>query len=182
MNKRHQQTHECHCSRWEQCRVKRLRRDIREKYHCQAYRSPSPERLFYQERIIFPNIHRHMQLIPSPNDLLCKSAALGQGAQPENYKLIIKSANLIIRTKKLTSTSHKALLNFILQNMVHHLSRVQMKHFLISAKQTSINFNNCFTNALPDLVVVGLVSDADLAVGYQRNPFNFHNGQARAIL
>ena len=57
--------------------------------------------------------------------------------------------------------------------MVHHLSRVQMEHFSIPANQTSINFDNVFTGALPDLIVVGLVSDADLANGYQRNPFNF---------
>ena len=63
----------------------------------------------------------------------------------------------------------------LLQNMVHPLSRVQMKHLSIPANQTSINFDNDFTGALPDLVVVGMVSDADLAGGYQRNPFNFRN-------
>ena len=61
------------------------------------------------------------------------------------------------------------------QNMVHHLSRVQMKHLSIPANQTSINFDNVFTGALPDLVVVGLVSDTDLVGNYKRNPFNFRN-------
>ena len=50
-----------------------------------------------------------------------------------------------------------------------------MKHLSIHENQTSINFDNVVTGALPDLVVVGLVSDADLAGGYQRNPFNFRN-------
>ena len=50
-----------------------------------------------------------------------------------------------------------------------------MKHLSIPANQTSINFDNVFTGALPDLVIVGLVSDADLAGGYQKNPFNFQN-------
>ena len=50
-----------------------------------------------------------------------------------------------------------------------------MKHLSIPAKQTSINFDNVFTGALQNLVIVGLVSDADLAGGYQRNPFNFQN-------
>ena len=45
----------------------------------------------------------------------------------------------------------------------------------IPANQTSITFDNVFTGALPDLVVVILVSDADFAGGYQRNPFNFRN-------
>ena len=61
------------------------------------------------------------------------------------------------------------------QYIMHHISRVQMKHLSISANQTSINFDNVLIGTLPDLVVVGLVSDADLASGYQRNPFNFRN-------
>ena len=50
-----------------------------------------------------------------------------------------------------------------------------MKHLSILANQTSINFDNVFTGALPDLVILGFVSDDDFAGGYQRNPFNFHN-------
>ena len=50
-----------------------------------------------------------------------------------------------------------------------------MKHLSIPANQTSINFDNFFTGALPDLVIVGLVSDADLAGGYQKIQFNYKN-------
>ena len=50
-----------------------------------------------------------------------------------------------------------------------------MKNLSISANQTSINFDNVFTNALPGSVVVGLMGDADLSCGYQINPFNFLN-------
>ena len=50
-----------------------------------------------------------------------------------------------------------------------------MKHLSISANQTSINFDNIFPGVLPDLVVVGLVSDGDFPGGYQRNPFNYQN-------
>ena len=103
----------------------------------------------------------------SLNNCVCKSATPGQGAQQENYRLVIQSVNLIICTQKLTSTAHGALMDFfILQNMRIHLSRVQMKHFSIPANQTSINFDNVFTGALPDLVIVGRVSDAELAGCY----------------
>ena len=79
----------------------------------------------HQKRLIPPNIDLHMKLIPSPNDFVCKSAASAANAKQENYKLVIQSANLIIRTKKLTSTAHKALMNhFVSHNMVHYLSRV----------------------------------------------------------
>ena len=65
-----------------------------------------------------------MRLIPFPNDFVCKSAAPAKGNQQETYKFVIQSANLIIRTKKHTSTAHKALIDLLLtQNMVHQLSR-----------------------------------------------------------
>ena len=56
-----------------------------------------------------------------------------------------------------------------------HYSRVQVKHLSIPANQTSISIDNVFTGALPNLVIVGLVRDADHAGGYQRNPLNFQN-------
>ena len=117
-----------------------------------------------------------MKLMPSPNVLVCKSEAPGQGAQQENYKLVMYSVNLIIQTNKLISTAHGPLMNLLVQhNMRHHLLRVQLKQLSIPANQTSINFDNVFTGMLPDLVIVSLVSDANLAGGYQRNPFNFQN-------
>ena len=50
-----------------------------------------------------------------------------------------------------------------------------MKHLSIPANQKSINFDNVFTGASLDLVIVGLVCDADLEGGYQRKPFMFQN-------
>ena len=54
-------------------------------------------------------------------------------------------------------------------------TRVQVKHLSIPKNQTSYNFDNVFTGSLPDLIVVGLLDDADFAGGYQRNLFNFQN-------
>ena len=50
-----------------------------------------------------------------------------------------------------------------------------MKHLSIPANESSINFDNDFTGALPELVVVCLVNDADLPGCYQKNPFNCQN-------
>ena len=105
--------------------------------------------------------------MPFPNNFVCKSAAPAENATQENYKLVIQSVNLIIHTKQLTSTALKAHMELHkLQNMRHHYSRVQIKHLSIPANQTSINFDNVYTGAPPDLDIVGLVSDADLAGGY----------------
>ena len=129
---------------------------------------------FQQERLIPRNIDLNMRLIQSPNVFMCKSVAPAHWGQQEHCKFVIQCANLIIRTKELTNTAYKALMDLLLsQNMVHHLSRVQLKHLSMSANQTSINFDNNYTGVLPDLNVVGLVSDGDLTGGYQRNPFNY---------
>ena len=61
---------------------------------------------FHEESLISPNIDLHIKLIRSPNDFVCKSAAPAVNAQQENYKLVIQSANLIFRTKKLTNAAH----------------------------------------------------------------------------
>ena len=132
--------------------------------------------VFYQDRLIPPNVDLNINLMPSPNNFVCKSAAPAGNVAQENFKLVILSANLIIYNKQLTSTALKTHIKLLqLQNMRHHLSRVQMKLLTIPANQTSINFDNDFTCAFLDLVIVGLVSDADLAGGYHRNPFNFQN-------
>ena len=40
--------------------------------------------VFKQKRLIYPNLDLQMQLMPSPNNFVCKSAAPGQGAQQDN--------------------------------------------------------------------------------------------------
>ena len=50
-----------------------------------------------------------------------------------------------------------------------------MKHLSIAANKTSISFDNVFNCALQKLVIVGSVSEIDLAGGYQRNAFNYQN-------
>ena len=97
--------------------------------------------VFHQDRLIPPKINLNIKLMPSPNNFVCKSTAPAPNAAQENFKLVILSANLIIHTRQLTSTALQAHMElFQLQNMRHHLSRVQMKHLTIPVTQTSINF------------------------------------------
>ena len=107
---------------------------------------------------------------------MCKLAALAQNAAQQNFMLVILSANLIINTKQLTTTARTAHMKLCqLQNMRDHLSRLQMKILIIPANQTSINYENVFTGVFSEVVIVGCVSDAQLAGSYQKNQFNFQN-------
>ncbi|MCP6768589.1 hypothetical protein NL529_27485, partial [Klebsiella pneumoniae] len=97
----------------------------------------------------------------------------GKGAN-ENFKIKIEYAEFVIHTKQLTDVAELALRKLVqTQNMKLPYTRVQVKHLSIPQNQTSYAFDNVFTGALPDLVVIGLVDDEDFAGGYQRNPFNF---------
>ena len=59
--------------------------------------------------------------------------------------------------------------------MQYYNSRFHIKDLSNSQNETSIKFDNVLIDALPDLVKVGLVRDADLAGGLQRNQSNLHN-------
>ena len=121
-----------------------------------------------QIRLISPNIDLNIKIMPSPNNFECKSAAPAANAAQANFKRVDQSVNLIIHTKQLTSNERMAQMKLLqLLNIRHYLSRVKMMHLTIPANQTSINLENNFTGALPDLVIVGLMWDDDLAGGYQ---------------
>ena len=132
--------------------------------------------VFHQDRLIPPGVDVHLKLIPAANNFVCNSAAPGQNAVQQNFKPVIQFASLIVHTKQLTSEAelaHRALLREKVMRLPY--TRVQVKHLSIPQNQTNYSFDNVFTGALPDLVVVGLLDDADFAGGYQRNPFNFQN-------
>ena len=50
-----------------------------------------------------------------------------------------------------------------------------MKHVAIPSGSSTICLDNIFTGALPDLVVMGFVSDTAFSGSYTANPFNFQN-------
>ena len=87
---------------------------------------------------------------------------------------MIQFPSFIVYTKQLTNEAEYALSELIKQKVMRiPYTRVQVKHLSIPQNQTSYNFDNGFTGPLPDLIVVGLLDDADLFGGYQRIPFNF---------
>jgi hypothetical protein len=91
-------------------------------------------------------------------------------------KVVIKEMNLIIHTKQLSDAAelaHRALIHE--KNMRLPYTRVMMKHIAIPSGSSTICLDNIFTGPLPDLVLMGFVSDAAFAGSYTENPFNFQN-------
>jgi hypothetical protein len=131
--------------------------------------------IFHQNRLIPPGSALRIKLIPSSNQFVCISPPpAGNNAQQEQFKVAIQNVSFIIRTKKLSETVHLAILkNLLLKNIRLPYTKVQVKHLTIPANVTSQDFDGIYDGVLPDLVVVGLVADADFAGHYNRNPFNF---------
>ena len=137
--------------------------------------------LLNQNYLIPTGINLHMDVIPAADSFVFKSATPAADAAQQNYKMAIQRVDLIIHTKQLTSTAIKANKELVqVQNMRAQYLRVKVNHLSFPANKTLINVDNFLTGTLQDLVIVGLISDADHAGGYQRNPFNFkHFGVTR---
>src|SRR5208283_4933772 len=69
--------------------------------------------------------------------------------------------------------AHRQLM--LARNMRIPYTLVQTKQVTISENQNKAEFENLYSGTLPDLVVIGLVADADISGNYHRNPFNFRN-------
>ena len=73
--------------------------------------------------------------------------------------------NLILAHEKLLQTTNYSI----------PYTRIVTKTLTIPQGTTQIEFDNVYQGKLPDLVILGLVTDANMTGGYQRNPFNFEN-------
>ena len=175
MEKGPQRAHGCHRVRWEQCRSERSRRDIREKYRGRAHRSPSSGRV--QPRTPYLSKHRSPHEVDAVRRQLCVhvvsarsrcTAGKLQVGYPERQPHHPHQEGQQQGSSRTYGSSRTA--KYVASFIVR-----PNETFVNPAYQTSFNFDNVFTGALPDLVIVGLVSDADLAGGYQRNPLNFKN-------
>ena len=69
--------------------------------------------VFHQDRLISPGIDLHMKLISAADSFVCKSAAPGEGAAQQNYKIAIQRVDLIIYTKQLTITAQKSYMELL---------------------------------------------------------------------
>ena len=132
--------------------------------------------LFHQEKLIPAGVDMKFRFLPSKHEFLLKTVApVGDAAQAK-YKLKIVSARLFLRTKEISPSlimAHEKMLQKT--NYTISYNKVTTKTMSIPTGTSSIEFDNIYMGKLPDLLVMAMVSDADMSGGYQRNPFNFQN-------
>jgi hypothetical protein len=133
--------------------------------------------LFHQPKLIPSNIDLKMRFIPNTHAFVLKTPAGADAAHPHpNYRLQIMSARLFIHSKEvapsLILSQEKQLQN---ANYTIPFTRIVTKTVTIPNGTSQIEFDNVYQGKLPDLVILALVSDANMTGGYQRNPFNFQN-------
>ena len=134
--------------------------------------------MFHIDKLLPPGIDMSMKFLPNDDKFIFMSTE-GANFGP---KLVIKEMNLIIHTKQLsdaTELAHRALVRE--KNMRLPYTRVMMKHVAIPSGSSTICLDNIFTGGLPDLVVMGFVSDTAFAGSYTDNPFNFQNFKVKRM-
>ena len=131
--------------------------------------------LFHQEKLIPSNIDLKLKLIPNTSAFLLKTAAPDGHAQV-NYKVHITSAMLFIRTKEISPSlilAQEKVLQTSNYSIPFH--KIITKTLTVPTGTAQIEFDNIYQGKLPDLILLGMVSDADMSGGYQRNPFHFQH-------
>ena len=134
--------------------------------------------VFHIDKLIPPGIDMSIKFLPNDDKFILMSSE-GAGFGP---KVVIKEMNLIIHTKQLsdsTEFAHRSLIHE--KNMRLPYTRVMMKHVAIPSGSSTICLDNIFTGALPDLVLMGFVSDTAFAGNYTDNPFNFQNFKVKRM-
>lgn len=138
--------------------------------------------IFHQDRLIPPGVSMFLKLIRANDSFVIKSAApQGQAAQ-ENFKVVLEKVHLLIHKKKLSADAEMYQLKQLEQKTMRlAISRVEVRHLTITANDNNFYQDAVFRGTLPDMVIIGLVAEADFAGGYQRNPFNFQHFDVNKI-
>ena len=133
--------------------------------------------LFHQEKLIPANIDLKLRFIPNTHAFLLKTAAPADVQHPQvNYRIHIASARLFIRTKEISPNLILAQEKMLQSNNYSiPYTRIVTKTLTIPTGTSQVEFDNVYQGKLPDLIVLGLISDANMTGGYQRAPFNFEN-------
>jgi hypothetical protein len=129
--------------------------------------------LFHQDKTMPGNVPIRIRLIPQNSRFLLKTAAPDANHPQENFKILITSARLYVRTKKLSPQlvlAHQQMLQE--NNYVIHYTKVAMKKYTIPQNSFTANFNAIYQGQLPDRVLVCFVRDDAVTGSYQLNPFN----------
>ena len=139
--------------------------------------------IFHQSRIIPHGIALRIKLLPLANQFVCiYPPPAGQNAVHEQFKVTIQDVSIIFRSKKLADAAELSILKLLLMiNIRIPYSKIQVKHLTIPANVTTQDFDGIYDGTLPDLVIVGLVSDEDFGGHYNRNPFNFQSFNVNRI-
>ena len=134
--------------------------------------------MFHIDKLIPPGIDMSIKFLPNDDKFILMTTE-GANFGP---KVVIKEMSLIIHTKQLsnsTEIAHRSLVHE--KNMRLPYTRVLMKHIAIPSGSSTICLDNIFTGPLPDLVLMGFVSDAAFAGSYTENPFNFQNFKLKRL-
>ncbi len=127
--------------------------------------------LFQQKLDIPPNCNMNIRFVPAKAGFALMHAGAG-GA----YKILVLSAKMFIRTKKVNPEvvlAHKAMLERA--NMRFPMSRVTVNRYGIASGFKSVSIPLNFPTKLPKRIVIGFVKNSAVSGTPTENPYNFDN-------
>ena len=130
--------------------------------------------LFHQDKLIPSMIPLKFRFIPNKDSWILKTKSPG-GSQ-QNYKISISSAKMYLHIKEISSSlqlAHQKMLQT--SNYKIPYNRVLTKTLTLAKGLTYFEQDNLYSGQLPDLILLAMVADHDMAGGYQKNPFHFQH-------
>ena len=136
--------------------------------------------LFHQEKLIPPNCDLKFRFIPQKPDFVL--IAKDQAAEAKNFKIVITSARLFIRTKSASPSlllAHEQLLDEGPYRIP--FTKVTSKVINIPNGMSNYEADNIYMGTLPDKILLALVPNTNMSGSYQTNPFDFQNGKINYV-
>lgn len=92
------------------------------------------------------------------------------------FKLKFEKFSIFIKRVKLFPEAHKSIIMGLEKGPAKYfITRNEVKHFSISAEQTSVAIENVYSGSLPKRLLIGLVDDKAFTGDLSLNPFKFEN-------
>ena len=134
--------------------------------------------MLFSDRLLLNHVNVTLKLTPST-----PAFALMSGEANPNYKIVIQSAVVKVRTVKVSPVLQLQHLNELKKGVTakYPIRRVDCKTYTIPLGNPSIHKSDLFNGLVPKRVVVAMVDSDSFNGSYTKNPFAFKLYQANSI-
>ena len=142
---------------------------------CDLFGRPHHD-LFHAPIALPSNIGLKLRLLPSASSFVLQTPAPDADHPQVPFRMAIKEAVLVMHTWEIAPAVEEAHIQMLaIRNIRFPLKQMEMRMLTIPPGHTSCNFERVFNGAIPERIVLFLVSQQAIDGHYQENPFNLHH-------